>query len=181
MRLTLLAHGETVGARHGVFGDPHDPLVDGRRPPAVHGTIVRGPEFACAATADLLGAVDAKVLNELAAPSFGDWAGTSVPDLAAADPGALQRWLTDADFRPAGGESFAEHLVRVGGFLDTVPFPAGAMVLVASPLTVRAACVHALTAGAAALFHLDVGPHTRAVLTGSAGAWRLRSLEPQRG
>lgn len=181
MRLTLLAHGDAAAARTGVFGAPRDPLVAGRRPPAVHGTIARGPETACADTAALLGAASAPVHPGLAGPDFGDWAGTPVADLAATNPAGLRAWLTSADAVPPGGESLAQHLHRVATQLDGAPFAAGAVVLVVSPLTARAACVHALCAGPQALFHLDVGPYTRAVITGGPGSWRLRSLTPDRG
>ncbi len=182
MRWTLLAHGETVGARHGIFGPAGD-LLAAPELPALRlggrGQVVCGPEPACAqAAAPLIGDPDAAPTGPcLAGPDFGSWAGLSVAEVATSDPDGLQRWLADPGCAPHGGESLAAHLTRIGTVLDEAEWPSGS-VLVVSPLTVRAACVHALGAPAEVLLRLDVGPLTIATLSRARDEWRLQALVP---
>ncbi|MFT4295654.1 MAG: histidine phosphatase family protein [Micropruina sp.] len=182
MRLTLLAHGETVGARHGVFGAAGD-LLAAPEPPVLRrggrGQVVCGPEPACAQTAALLAGPDSEPLagDGLAGPDFGSWAGRSAAEIAESDPDGLRQWLTDPDCAPHGGESLAAQLTRIGAVLDAAGWPSGTL-LVVSPLTVRAACVHGLGAPAAVLLRLDVGPLTRAMLSRARDSWRLQALIP---
>lgn len=183
MRLTLLAHGETAGARHGVFGAAGDLLAAPEPPtsrPGGRGQVVCGPEAACAQTAaPLLAGTDAVPLPaaELAGPDFGSWAGRSVAEIVATDAEGLQRWLADPGCAPRGGESLVAHLARIGAALDAADWPSGSL-LVVSPLTVRAACVHALGAPAAVLLRLDVGPLTSVTLSRARDDWRLQALIP---
>lgn len=183
MRLTLLTHGETAGARHGIFGHAGD-LVAAPELPALRlggrGRLVCGPEAACAQTAAALRADTVPLVDaELAGPDFGSWAGHSVLEVAESDPDGLQRWLIDPAVCPHGGESLAAHLLRIGAVMDAVEWPSGSL-LVVSPLTVRAACVHALGAPAEVLLRLDVGSLTLATLSRATDTWRLRALTPPR-
>lgn len=183
MPLTLLAHGETAGARHGVFGDAEE-LVAAPELPTLRlggrGQVVCGPEPACTQTAAALPAGTVPLVDAgLGGPDFGSWAGASALEIAESDPSGLQRWLADPAACPHGGESLAGHLLRVGAVLDAAEWPSGSL-LVVSPLTVRAACVHVLGAPAEVLLRLDVGPLSTATLNRTTGTWRLRSLTSAR-
>ncbi|MBK8463122.1 MAG: histidine phosphatase family protein [Nigerium sp.] len=112
--------------------------------------------------------------------SWGQWTGLALDELIARDPQALQQWLRDPAVRPPHGESLAAHMARIGVTLDGHPWPDAGAVVVATPFTVRAACLHALGAGVGALGHLDVAPGTRARITRHAGTWRLAALTPPR-
>ncbi|MFT3889679.1 MAG: histidine phosphatase family protein [Arachnia sp.] len=186
MRLRLIAHDATDGTRRAVFGDatglaaPEPVAVSRRR------AVVCGPERACRETAGLLTAAgepgpwEAEVVDDLRAPDMGDWAGRTAEDVLGQDPFALQAWLQDPAFRPPAGESFEEHLARIGRVLDGRSWPEAGAIVVLSPLSLRAACVHALGADAHAALHLDVAPGTTASMSRNAGTWRLSALVPPR-
>lgn len=184
MRVTLIAHGPTVGTRPGVFGDDAD-LIE-RSPIALQHAkaLLTAPEPACRQSAALVNsggaAMSAEVLDDLRAPGMGAWTGLSAEQVLARDPAGLRAWLDDPAFSPPGGESLAGHLARIGGLLDSHDWPEAGAVVVATPLTVRAACTHALDAGARTLAHLDVGPGTRARISRHAGTWRLSAVVPPR-
>jgi broad specificity phosphatase PhoE len=109
--------------------------------------------------------------------------GRSPGELAAEDPAALQAWLTDPGAAPPAGESLAALRDRVGGWMDGLDADddRGVALAVVDPPVVRAAVAHALGAGPAGLWRIDVAPLTLAVLTGHAGRWNLRALGPAPG
>ncbi|GAA4905282.1 broad specificity phosphatase PhoE [Actinomycetospora succinea] len=183
MRLHLLAHAATAASRAARF--PVDEPIDagGRRAaselrPAAPEHLWCAPSARCRETAALVlpgRAVDGEAP---AGPDPGVWAGRSPADLAAEDPAALQAWLTDPSAAPPGGESLAALLARVGAWMDELPGGEDRTVglAVVDPPVIRAAVAHALGAGAAAAWRVDVAPLTLAVLTGRSGRWNLRSL-----
>ncbi len=184
MRITLIAHGPTAGTQAGVFGDDtalldHTPL--GLRHVR---DVWTAPEPACLQTAALLnpdgqpGATE--VLDELRAPAMGEWTGLALEDVLARNPQVLQEWLKDPSVRAPGGESLAEHLARIGATFDAHAWPDAAAMVVATPFTVRAACVHALGGDARTLGHLDIAPGTRVRISRHAGIWRLSAVIPPR-
>jgi broad specificity phosphatase PhoE len=92
------------------------------------------------------------------------------------EPEELNRWLSDPAAAPHGGESLADLVRRVGAVCDTQDWPQGRSVLVVTPLVARAAAVHALGVGPAAIFRLDLAPLGRVGLSGQARSWRLQQL-----
>ncbi len=179
MRLILIAPGPTTGTRSSVFGDTGSLLATaGDLPVDVGRAVFRGPEPACAQSVAARPA--AVVLDGLRGPDFGAWTGLSLEQVLSADPAGLQRWIADPTARPHGGESLAEHLARIGALLDSSSWPEQGAVVVSSPFTVRAACVHALDAGARSLSHLDVAPSASATISRHAGTWRMQRLVPSR-
>ncbi|MFF4365406.1 histidine phosphatase family protein [Streptomyces sp. NPDC001594] len=108
----------------------------------------------------------------LAGPDMGAWAGRTLDEVAAEDPEAVRRWLTDPDFAPpGGGESVAALITRTGEHLAGLE--PGRHHAVAVQAVVRAAVVSALELPAAAFWRLDVRPGTVTVLSGRAGRWNL--------
>jgi broad specificity phosphatase PhoE len=53
--------------------------------------------------------------------SYGEWEGSTLPEIEARDPGVLERRERDKwDFAPPGGESYRDVAARVGAWYDTV-------------------------------------------------------------
>ncbi|MEJ2861402.1 histidine phosphatase family protein [Actinomycetospora flava] len=185
MRLHLLAHAATAAARSARF--PLDEPLDagGRR--AAAAVELATPEHLWCASSTRCRETASLALPERpvdgdapAGPDPGDWAGRSPADLLADDAAALQAWMTDPDAAPPGGESLAALVARVGTWMDALPREDRTVGLaVVDPPVVRAAIAHALGAGPAAAWRVDVAPLTLAVLTGGAGRWNLRMLQTE--
>lgn len=176
MRLTLIAPGATTGTRASVFGDVGGLLAaPGELPVRAGRAILCGPEPACLQTS---AGAEPRVLDDLAQPDFGAWTGLGLDQVLARDPAGLREWAADPRARPHGGESLAGHLSRVGALLDSQSWSEQGSVVVATTFTVRAACVHALGAGADTLGHLDVAPGTVATISRHTGRWRLQAIVP---
>jgi broad specificity phosphatase PhoE len=184
VRLHLLAHAATEASRAARF--PLDEALDagGRRAAGELAGRLREPDLLwcapsgrCRETAALALAGREPDGDAPTGPDPGAWAGRSPTDLAAEDPVALQTWMTDADSGPPGGESLRALVDRVGGWMDGLPGEERSVGLaVVDPPVVRAAVAHALGAGPAGAWRVDVAPLTLAVLTGRGGRWNLRSL-----
>ena len=176
-RIVLVAHAATAATRRAAF--PMDEVIE--RPadigPAGLRTaqVLSGPELRCTQTAAALGWAPT-VIPGLADLDAGEWTGRDLGDLFAAEPGLLQRWMTDTDARPPGGESLSDLVRRVGGALDSRDWPDGRSVIVTTPLVIRAAITHLLQVPV--LFAIDIEPLSATVLTGHGGRWKLRALMP---
>jgi broad specificity phosphatase PhoE len=179
-RLLIVAHAPTPATQTLVFGDSGD-LFPGeiRRLGRRVASWVRGPEAACEATAIRLGG-NAEPIQELHGCDFGTWAGKALVDVAVDDPSGLEAWLHDPQAAPHGGESLAELINRVGRVLDDHPWPEGRSVVVVSSLVARALLVHALNAAPEVIFHIDMAPLSRALISRSQQLWRLARLEPDK-
>jgi hypothetical protein len=62
--------------------------------------------------------------------------------------------------------------------LDDHPWPEGRSVVVVTPLVGRALAVRALNASPEVIFHIDMAPLSRALISRSQQMWRLAKLEP---
>ncbi|MET7861177.1 histidine phosphatase family protein [Streptomyces sp. NPDC005318] len=105
---------------------------------------------------------------------MGRWRGLTLSDVAAREPAAVDAWLADPRSAPHGGEPLLAFIARIGGWLDTRPAQAGAIVAVAEPAVVRAALVYALKAPPSTYWNVDVRPLSTVTLTGLPGRWSLR-------
>ncbi len=181
MRLTLVAHAETVRSRELLFGDTSvlvpDPRVHGWR--ATRLECFSGPEPACRQTAVLLHLGPPTVLADLAGPDFGGWAGQALTDVHDSDPAGLSAWMGDPDAAPHDGESLTALSRRVGRTLDEEAWPAAGAVVVVTPLVARAALAHTLGAPASAMLRAEVAPLGHVTISRNAGTWRLLSLVRQ--
>jgi broad specificity phosphatase PhoE len=177
-RLLIITHAATPATHALVFGDPGEPLPgEIRRLSRRVASWVRGPEGACEATAVRLGG-NAEPIQELRDCDFGAWAGKALVDVAVDDAAGLEAWLHDPQAAPHGGESLAELINRVGQVLDDHPWPEGRSVLVVTSLVARALLVHALNAAPEVIFHIDMAPLSRALISRNQQMWRLARLEP---
>nr|WP_246394011.1 histidine phosphatase family protein [Pseudonocardia pini] len=112
----------------------------------------------------------------LAGLDHGRWAGRTLDEVATAEPDEVTRWLTDPESTPHGGESMADFVSRVGGWLRSLPNLPRGLLAVVDPAVVRAALAHTLGAPATAVWRVDVDPLSVTVLVGEAGRWNLREL-----
>ncbi|WP_411103530.1 histidine phosphatase family protein [Streptomyces sp. cmx-4-9] len=102
----------------------------------------------------------------------GQWAGRTLEEVAAEDPAAVRRWLSDPGYAPPGGESVLDLVARAGRWLDALE--PGTHRVTAEQAFVRAAVVHALDLPPQAFWRLDARPRTLTELSGRAGRWNLR-------
>jgi len=116
--------------------------------------------------------VPVRVEDALADCDYGSWTGRTLPDLAAEQPGAVRRWLTDPASAPHGGESVDALVRRVAGWLDALRDDR--VVAVTHAAVVRASLVHSLAAPVAAFWQLDVAPLATVRLDRRDGRWHLR-------
>lgn len=178
-RIVLIAHAATAATRRGAF--PFDEAIErsGDMDPVEIRSVqlLSGPESRCIQTAAALGWTPT-VIPGLADLDAGRWTGRDLGDLFDTEPGALQRWMTDADANPPGGESLTDLVRRVGAVLDGLEWPDGRSILVTTPMVIRAAITHLLRAPNDLLFSIDIEPLSATVLTGHAGRWKLRGLLP---
>jgi broad specificity phosphatase PhoE len=177
-RLLIVAHAATPATNAPAFGGPGE-LLPGevRRLSGRVASWVSGPDQASQETAIRLGGT-AELIPDLRECDFGTWTGRSLVDVAVDDPAGLDSWLHDPHATPHGGESLAESIKRAGRLLNDHPWPDGRSVVVVTPLVARALLVHALGAGPEVIFHIDIAPLDRALISRSQQIWRLSQLEP---
>ena len=177
VRLTLVSHAMTDAMAAGRF--PRDEAlnalgqrqVDATTDLGVVDAAVCGPEKRTRQTAELLG-LRAETEPLLADLNCGAWRGSVLNGVG---PVELTLWLTDPTRTPHGGESVADLVTRVGGWLDSLSDRRGRLVAVTHPSVVRAAILVALNAPPKSFWRIDVGPVSRTVLHLRGGAWTLRS------
>lgn len=92
--------------------------------------------------------------------SFGYWDGLSFDEVAEKYPDELQGWLGSAAYRPAGGESYEEAMVRVEEALEKLvaDYPEKKVCIVTHNGVIKVAAMLALEAPLDSVFHIDAGP-----------------------
>jgi len=131
--LALLRHADTAWSEEGrIQGRSDQPLSETGRmalnrelPAACRGMrLITSPLRRCVETAALLGAPDAVREPRLAEMSWGAWEGRKLEELRAELGDEMrENEARGLDFRPAGGESPREVLVRVGEWLREISEP----------------------------------------------------------
>ena len=182
-RLNLLCSASTASVSSVAFAVADEPLesrgreslsrLSGRLPSC--DMVLRSPALCAAQTAEGLG-LDAKIEASLRDCDFGRWAGRSLIEIQAQTPQAVTDWLQNPYAAPHGGESFADVMTRVGGWLDGLLAGNGSVLAITHATVIRAAIAHALGAGPETFRHIDVAPLTRAKLSGADGRWTLAAL-----
>lgn len=179
-RLTLVAHASTAATAAAAFADGEPLDARGRAAASgARGSVPRhlrgqaSPSLSCAQTADALGlrCVPEPQLRDW---DLGRWRGRTLDDIAAAEPAAVQAWLTEPEQAPHGGEPLVELLARAARWLATVPGD-GHTVAVTHAAIIRGVVVAALGAPPAAFWRIDIAPLTSTVLRGGPGSWTLRT------
>jgi len=178
-RITWISHAPTQALRRAAF--PFDEPVElrelerlqsiGWMAPRTH-QVYAGPEQRTRETAKALGL--APILSaDLADLDYGSWRGKSLDEVESGDSDALGRWLTDTNAAPHGGESIANLLTRVEGWL-AMQQSSGHTLAVSHPTVIRAAIVLALQAPARSFWSVDIPPASLTDLRWSGSSWRLR-------
>lgn len=174
-RVLLISHAATSATRHTAFpGDEPLAIIGSTDPVPRHRLAVSGPEKRCRQTAAMLG-LEANVERRLRDCDYGRWVGRTLDDLSAAEPDAVQEWLSDPASAPHGGESIVDLIARVSAWLDEQTEP-GRVVAVTHPSVIRAAITHAVRGTPESFWRIDIAPLVRAGLTGRPGTWTLHSL-----
>ncbi|MFZ1179695.1 MAG: histidine phosphatase family protein [Mycobacterium sp.] len=178
IRLTLVSHAMTDAMAAGRFpGD--EPLNDiGRRQVEVGANLdipamarhLAGPEQRARQTAQLLG-LQATPDPLLADLDCRQWQGKTLKDVRPED---LTVWLTDPAQAPHGGESIADLIQRVAGWLTSLTDKAVATVAVTHPAVIRAAILVALDVHPKSFWRIDIAPVNRIVMHFRKGCWTLR-------
>ncbi len=179
-RLTVLSHASTAATVAARF--PRDEPLDDRG--AAWASDARGrltradtvscsPALSCRQTAAAV-SLTAEVDPLLRDWDLGRWRGRTLNDVTAAEPDAMQSWLTVPSGAPHGGEPLIGVLARAAEWLATVP-DHGHTVAVTHPAVVRAVILCALDAPPSGFWRIDVAPLTTTVLRGGPERWTLRS------
>src|SRR5208283_150334 len=101
----------------------------------------------------------------------GQWQGKTLEDMR---PGDLTVWLTDPAAAPHGGESIADLIQRVAGWLNSLTENTLATVAVTHPAVVRAAILLALDVPAKSFWRIGIAPVSRTAMHFRRGCWTLR-------
>lgn len=175
-RLTLICHARTVAQKLAIF-PTDEPVETSCQASDLFPTrfsaarrLICGPELRTRQTAAWFGA-DAQVEPALRDCDWGRWQGRTLKDLQASEADALQRWLSDPQAAPHGGESVAQLRARVANWLCEVQLNPGHVVAVTHPYVMRAALLHVMQG--AAFNAIDVEPLSTIELRFN-GLWRLR-------
>jgi broad specificity phosphatase PhoE len=178
VRLTLISHAMTDALAAGRF-PADEPLNDtGHRlfeAVAAFEIVgdtrqLTGPERRARQTAQLLG-LQAATEPRLADLDCGRWRGEVLANIGPAD---LEAWLTEPAHTPHGGESIADLIERVDGWLDSLTDDALRTVAVTHPAVIRAAILVALDTPPKSFWRIDIAPLSQTVMHFRGGRWTLR-------
>ncbi len=134
---------------------------------------VSSPARRCRETAGAAGLAP-RLEPRIAECDFGAWAGRTLTDVHAEDPAAAERWMTDPDADPHGGESLTAFSERVVDWLeDAAAHADGYTVAVTHAGVIKASLVHALGAPPLAFWRIDVGPLAITELHAHDGLWTV--------
>ena len=183
-RLTLLCRGATLSNRKGGFRSDEAILpMDATRAERIarhmgrFDALVTAPEQSALETAAAF-QVAPGIEPAVRDISYGTWQSQTLDDIANSDPQALQRWLTDPDSVPHGGESLADLFGRVSRWMDDALVAGGHMLVVTHAPVIRAAILKTLQAPLTSFWRIDVEPLAIADIRSDGRRWALRSLGP---
>ena len=175
----MVRHAPTTATRSSAF--PVDEPLDSRGHAAARSLadaipsgaeLLTSPALRCRQTAAASGH-EFSPEPLLAECDFGCWAGLTLGELEARDPGAVRSWILEPDAAPHGGEPLSGFVARVAGWLDVQARAEGAALAVTHAGVVRAALVRALDAPVASFWRLDVAPLSLTELHAHDGRWTV--------
>ena len=178
-RLILICHGSTSAVRQAAF-PADEPLDDRDRTRAAefagHLPSVdqcwTSPELRTQQTAEAL-RLKASVQPALRECDYGRWAGSTLAEIAAREPDAVNSWLRDPSAAPHGGETILDLMRRVATWLADEQAQDRRCIGVAHSTIIRAAIVHVMQAPPQSFWRIDIGPLTVTRLSGADGRWNL--------
>ena len=179
-RLTLISHAATESQRRSAF-PLNEPLRDREietisalrwnAPRAQR--ILSAPELRALQTSQALG-LSAEIDSNLRDCDYGVWSGQSLSDLGSNKPEEVAIWLRDPAAAPHGGESIADLIDRVGGWLKEHR-DIGHTLAITHPAVIRAAILCALEASPQTFWRIDIAPLSMTDLRWNERGWALRS------
>ncbi|MEO2217751.1 histidine phosphatase family protein [Chromobacterium vaccinii] len=179
-RITLLCVPASRALRAGHFpaDDPLEPealeraagLADSL---GLADLVLRSPERCARQTADALGRA-AEAETALREAEYGRWRGRSLKAVAAAEPEALNAWLSDLECPAPEGESLLAMIEHVGHWFEHFGWPAGHALVIAHGSVIKAILLRALNLPSQAYRQIDVAPLARIELSRHQDLWRLR-------
>ena len=137
--------------------------------------MLTSPRLACLETAARL-ALTALPDDGLADLDYGRWSGLDLDSVAAAEPGALQRWISDPGFHEHGGESRAGLALRMAAWLDRLQGAGGHTVAITHAAVIKSLILHVLEAPEAGFWRLDIAPGTATELRHDGRRWAVSTL-----
>lgn len=179
-RLTLISHAATQAQRRAAF--PLDEPLDQREISKISALgwkapeaqkVLSAPERRTQQTAQALG-LTASTTPELRDCDYGIWHGRELSQLQTQDPEGVAAWLADPAASPYRGESIANLIDRVGGWLDQQRED-GHTIAVTHPVVIRSAVVHILNAPIQSFWRIDIAPLSLTDLRFNGKVWTLRS------
>lgn len=180
-RLKLICSGITAAMRQAAL--PVDDPLEARsiqlaaalrgRLPTSPDRALCGPALRARQTTELL-RLQATVSEGLRDQDHGDWAGRTLVELEAEQPGVLQAMASDPLFAPAGGESIEDLRARAKVFLGETAAMPGTTVAVTHGPFVRAAILCVLDAPAPSFWCIDTPPLSVTELSFDGRRWALR-------
>jgi broad specificity phosphatase PhoE len=138
--------------------------------------VLCSPALRTRATAEAARLGEPRIDPALAECDFGAWAGRTLEDVGAGDPGGVGAWMTDPDAQPHGGESLSAFAARVAEWLDGQAALEGGAVAITHGGVVKAAVVHALGAPIEAFWRVDVAPLALTELHAHDGRWTVTRM-----
>lgn len=145
-----------------------------RRSPWRGRRALTSPKLACLETAARL-ALTALPDEDLADMSYGRWSGLDLESVASSEHGALQRWISDPEFREHGGESRAGLSMRAAAWLVRVA-AGDHVVAVTHASVIKSLILHVLDARDAGFWQIDIAPGTATDLRHDGRRWALRAV-----
>lgn len=178
----LVRHARTAAVRRAAF--PVDEPLDerGRADAAALVGTLSAPEVLCSPARRARETCAALGLDEpvedpaLAECDFGTWAGRTLAEVHADDPGGVTAWMTDPEAAPHGGESLRTFAARVAGWMGAQADRDGGAIVVTHGGVVRTAVAHALDAPVQATWRIDVTPLRVTELHAHDGRWTVANV-----
>jgi probable phosphoglycerate mutase len=132
--------------------------------------VVASPVRRTRESADILAELLGKQVEEepgVAEMEFGVWEGLTFPEVGRLDPQGLERWMTDLEFAPRGGESFRTVEARVLDALARLrERHEGRTVVVVSHVTpIKILVAHAIGAPLEGVFRMELSPASVSVVS----------------
>ncbi|MBS0231961.1 MAG: histidine phosphatase family protein [Proteobacteria bacterium] len=181
-RLIFIANASTPAVRAAAF--PVDEALDdrGRRDAAAMArefphipTNLVSPARRARETAAALG-LDPIITEDLRDLDLGRWAGRTVNEIAAAEPDALESWLSDPEVAPHGGETVEGLFARLSIWLRAISAREERILAVTHPAVIRAAILSAIHASPTSFWNIDVAPLSVVELSSNGRRWALRTI-----
>lgn len=181
-RLIFIANASTPAIRAAAFSLDEGLDDYGRRDAAAIAsefrnvpTVLASPARRARETAAALG-LEPIITEDLRDLDVGRWAGRTVNEIAATEPDALERWLSDPEVAPHGGETVEGLFARLSIWLRAISRREERIIAITHPAVIRAAILSAIHASPTSFWNIDVAPLSIVELSSNGRRWALRTI-----